>query len=97
MKITKGTCKVCKKNKLRLCKGYIGNSPNKRFVGTNDRYWNGMTCPDCHRTKVHKNMTRFRTKVDVLLTAAAIVKSKKELIDLYESVSGYRKNSKFWG
>ena len=57
-------CNLCGELKVRVLKGKF-NKKDKRWKGFNgDGYWNGHTCPDCHRKKCAERQRAKRAKIN---------------------------------
>lgn len=52
-------CKVCKKDKTRILRGYFV-SLNKKWVDENGKLFNGKMCPDCHNEKIRVQTSERR-------------------------------------
>lgn len=55
-------CKVCGELKIRVLKGKF-NKKDKRWAGISGGYWNGHTCPECHRKKCAERQRIKRAKI----------------------------------
>jgi ssDNA-binding Zn-finger/Zn-ribbon topoisomerase 1 len=55
-------CKVCGEYKPRVFDGKF-NKKDKRWRSPEGLLWNGLTCPECHKNKVAKHISKKRNKL----------------------------------
>lgn len=55
-------CNKCGELKIRILRGKF-NKKDKKWKSPEGGYWNGHTCPDCHRAKCAERQRLKRAKV----------------------------------
>jgi hypothetical protein len=55
-------CKKCGETKVRNPAGKFHNGRDKRFVDSEGKLWNGLTCSNCQAKKMKSHMKVKRSK-----------------------------------